>query len=311
MGDLPTLLIISDNPSIRYWLKKQLESRFSLIEATTKSRAIEAAFHAALHAIILDSAFKSDFLEVAKEIRQTPSNLLTPILLITDKLKKTFRTTAMEAGVTDFLFQPLDADELKAKIDNIQKASDVRHKVLGLSSRIAAPKQTTSSTFFQNKVLLHDQALQILTDARKRGAPVQMLAIRIDRFAELAAKLGKQAEQQILQNFAELLTRSLGKTGNLTSFTNGQFIVLLPDVTPEESQTVAQQLQKLIEKQRFSTKQGILHLTASFAITSIDTTEKSFNLMIDATTKSLEKSSSLNNKIFVIDKNGNPPPHSH
>jgi diguanylate cyclase (GGDEF)-like protein len=301
---LPTLLIISDNPSIRYWLKKQLASQFSLIEATTRSKAIETALHSALHFIILDAAFKAyDFLLLASELRQTPSNLLTPILLITDKLKKSYRTTAQEAGVTDFLFQPLDADELAAKIDTIKKAGSVRHKVLGLSSRISAPKQQEpSSSFFKNKVLLHDQALQVLTDAKKRGVPVKMLVVRIDRFAEIQAKIGAPASQTILQSFGELLNKSIGKNSTITPFTNGQFIVLLPEIGLPESQKIAENLRKLVEQQRFTTKQGILHLTASFAISDVDTTEKSFNRMIDSTTKSLDQSSTFNNQVFFIDK---------
>ncbi len=300
---LPTLLIISDNPSIRYWLKKQLDAKFSLIEATTHGRAIEAALHSSLHAIILDEAFKScEFLKLTNEIRQTPSNLLTPILLITDKLKKSFRTAATDAGVTDFLFQPLDADELETKIAAIKKAGDVRTKVLGLSARISAPKQSASSSFFKDKVVLHDQALELLSDARKKSIPVKMVIVRIDRFTELSAKLGPLASQEILQNFAGLLIRSSGNNSTVTPFTDGQFIILFSSLDLTESQKIAEHLRKLVEKQRFTTKQGILHLTASFAISDIDPTEKSFNKMIDATTKSLEQSSSLNNKVFFIDK---------
>ncbi len=298
----PTSLIISDNPSIRYWLKKHLGEKFFLIEAMTKAKALETALNSSLHFIILDSAFKPcDFLELAREIRQTPSNLLTPILLITDQLKKSFRTTAQEAGITDFLFQPLDAEELETKIGTIKKAGDVRHKVLGLSSKINVPKQVTSPTFFKDKVLLRDEALQLLTDAKKRGVPVKMLIVRIDRFAEIQAKFGA-ASQEILQNFGEFITRIAGKSSVITPYTDGQFIILLPEIELSESQKVAENLRKLVEKQRFSTKQGILHLTASFAISDVDTSETSFQRMIEATSKSLDKSSTLHNKIFFIDK---------
>ena len=300
---LPTLLIISDNPSIRYWLKKQLGSQFFLIEATNKAKAIETALNSTIEFVILDADFKTyDSLLLAKEIRQTPSNLLTPILLITDKLKKTYRTAAQEAGVTDFLFQPLDAEELAAKIETIKKAGNIRHKVLGLSSRISAPQQEPSSTFFKDKVVLQDQALQLLATAREKGVRVKMVLVRIDRYAEIQTKFGEVASQEILKNFGELLTRSAGKHGMITPFTDGQFVILLPEVELAQSQKIAENLRKLVEKQRFNTKQGILHLTASFAISDIDTNEKSFNRMIDATKKSLEQSTSLNNQIFFIDK---------
>jgi PleD family two-component response regulator len=300
---LPTLLIISDNPAIRYWLKKQLESQYILIEATTQAKALEVALHSSLHFIILDAGFKSvDFLQLAHEIRQTPSNLLTPILLITDKLKKTFRTTALEAGVTDFLFQPLDADELETRIQTIKKSTDVRKKVLGLSARISGPQQEASPTFFKDKLFIDEKALQFLTDARKRNIALKMLVVRIDRFAEIRAKCGNDISQELLQNFTALLSQSFGKNSTVSPFTDGQFIVLFPSLGQPESQKMIDNLRKLVEQRRFSTKQGIPHLTASFAISDIDTTEKSFNSMINATMKSLEQSSNLSNQTFIIDK---------
>jgi diguanylate cyclase (GGDEF)-like protein len=173
---------------------------------------------------------------------------------------------------------------------------------LGLSSRISAPGQEPSSTFFKDKVVLQDQALQLLAGAKAKGIPVKMVLVRIDRYAEIQAKFGETASQEILKNFGDLLTRSAGKNGMITPFTDGQFIILLPEVELAESQKIAENLRKLVEKQRFTTKQGILHLTASFAISDIDTTENSFNRMIDATKKSLEQSSALSNRILFIDK---------
>lgn len=300
---LPTLLVISDNPSVRYWLKKQLDSQFFLIESTTKARALETALNATLHCIILDSAFKPcDVLELATELRKTPSNLLTPILLITDQLKKSYRTKATGAGVTDFLFEPLDAEELAAKIENIQKTNDSRHKVLGLSSRIGAPIQAASSSFFKNKIVLHDQPLQVLADAKNQGVPVKMLAIQIDRYKEIAARLDAGALADVVRNFTALVEESVGKKGTLCHSKDGQFILLIPDTNPPASQAIAENLRKLIQKQRFSTPKGILHLTASIAISDVDTSETSFNRMIDATKKSFEQSTSLHNQIFFIDK---------
>ena len=152
-----------------------------------------------------------DFLQLARDIRQTPSNLLTPILLITDKLKKSYRTAAQEAGVTDFLFQPLDAEELAAKIETIKKAGNVRHKVLGLSSRISAPKQEASSTFFKDKVVLHDQALQLLADAKKRGIGSKCSLYELIDLQKSKPNLEKQPRKKFCKTLENLLNESSGK----------------------------------------------------------------------------------------------------
>lgn len=299
----PTLLIIADNPSVRYWVKKQLENQFFVIEAEKRVKALETAQHSALEMIIVDAAFEdSDALEVCREVRRTPSNGLTPILLITDRLKKSYRDTALDAGVTDFLFQPLDADELDMRIATAKKTAQVRDKVSDLSSRIKSPKFEPSSTYFKKKFMLHDQALQLLANAKKNNITVTMLVIRVDRFAEIQSKLGYTSAQEVLHAFTNLLERSVGEQDMIIPSSDGQFIILLSGTKLEDSRPIAEKVRKLIERQRFSTKQGPLHLTASFVLSSVESTEKSFNHMIDAATKSLQQSLNLSNQIFLIDK---------
>jgi len=50
---LPTLLVVTDNPSIRFWVKKHLDEQFFVISAENRREAI-GAMNARLDFIILD-----------------------------------------------------------------------------------------------------------------------------------------------------------------------------------------------------------------------------------------------------------------
>lgn len=125
---LPTLLVVSDNPSLHLWVKKHLEDQFFVLSAETHPEALEA-LNARLDFIIVDAALEAgDALELCKELSQLTQKNCVPILLVTGKLKKSFRNRALESGVTDFLSDQLDLDELETRIATGLKAASLRQK---------------------------------------------------------------------------------------------------------------------------------------------------------------------------------------
>lgn len=125
---LPTLLLIVDNASTRLWFKKHLQNEFFLIDTTQKKKALEIAAATSLDLIIVDSELTDcNALELCAECHQLLKTL-TPILLITGQLKQTFRKAAMAAGVTDFLTDQLDVDELRERIEAVRKSRSLRAK---------------------------------------------------------------------------------------------------------------------------------------------------------------------------------------
>lgn len=133
---LPTLLIISDNPSVRYWVKKHLEDQYFVLESVNRMSALEAIQTSQLDFIIIDSALEgTDPLELAAEMKQI-LRTLTPILLITGRLKRTYLESALEAGVTDFLNDQLDPEELSMRIATAKKARSLREKTSAFSASI-------------------------------------------------------------------------------------------------------------------------------------------------------------------------------
>lgn len=147
---LPTLLVIADNPSIRFWVKKQLDDQFFVITAEKKGEAL-SALETRLDFIIVDSEFADcDSLELCKEMGKITQKSSVPIWLITGRLKKSYRQKARESGVTDFLSDQLDVDELNARIEAGLKAASMRQKTEDIGLAIPSPKKGESN-YLKNK----------------------------------------------------------------------------------------------------------------------------------------------------------------
>ncbi len=298
---LPTLLLISDNPSIQQWLKKHLEGQFYIIDAARKALALEIAQYAELNFIILDSHFEEcDPLELSKELRQI--NTVTPILLITGRLKKAFRDAALDAGITDFLNDQLAIEELETRIATGRKAAVSRIKTTELSSHIKGIQTPTTQDFFKNKVLLNEKALRLLADMKKQKDSIVLLLVRIDHFQEMLTNVGLIETEELLLPLSNRFHRTLRPNDLLIPSSNGLFIVLLPHTTIEESNKIAEQLRRIAQQEPFLLHQQALHLTISIAISPLEASEKEYKRMLAHATKALHQSQTMTNIIISLDK---------
>ena len=294
---LPILLVITESPPVRYWIKKQLDSQFFIIDADSRTNAIITVQTSHLDFVILDANLEEcDAIELCKTIRAKTPNDFFPILLITGRLKKTYRDHALESGVNDFLSDRLDAEELETRIAIGLKTAEVREKVSALSNTIPTPPSKPFINYFKNRVLLHEQAIKYLDDAHQKNSPVTMMMARIDGFEELQAKYGLTMAYEMLIQVSELFKNSVRKKDMMvTPSSDGQFIGLLSNITEQESKKIAETIQTKINE-------GVFKLTASFAIGKVDSNETSFNKTINAAKIALKKSSAKKNIIFSLDQ---------
>lgn len=289
---LPTLLVVTDNPSIRFWIKKHLDDEFFILNAESYQEALDA-LNARLDFIIVDAAHEEfDALDLCKELSKLTQKGIVPILLITGRLKKTFRDHALESGVTDFLSDQLDLEELEMRIATGRKTASARQKTEDLAGKIKAPKLATSS--LKNKFLLNDQALRLLAAAKNEKTPVVLLFMRIDPSNEINL-------EELLPLFSEFVNGFLRKNDLLIPSSEGGFVILLSNMTADKARSVAENLRRVIKEHSFVTKNGPKQLTVSIAISSLEASEKGFNKMIESAVKSL-KTQTDTNLIISLDQ---------
>lgn len=300
---LPTLLILTDQTPVRAWLKKHLDSQFFLIEATTREEALLAVQTHSFQLVILDAAFEgADPLALCRELKRFLPQSFLPILLITGRLKKSYRDAALDAGVTDFLNDQLDLEELETRIATAERALHVQKKTADLSATLQQPKQTLSAHYFKNKFLLHDQALRLIAKAKQEQQLLALLLMRVDAFPSLQAQHGYWATQSLMMEISSFLLSFLQETDLLIPSAEGQWIFLLPNQSPEQANEFAERLRKEVQVHPFFIQKESFHLTVSIAITSLEATESAFHQMIEAAIKALKQAQATTNFILFLDR---------
>jgi PAS domain S-box-containing protein len=113
------VLVVDDNPARRVALKAVLlELGYSIVEADSGLAALRCVMAQDFAVILLDVVMADmDGFETAALIRQRRQSEMTPIIFITAREKDELANTDLYAeGAVDFMFAPVQPDELRAKV---------------------------------------------------------------------------------------------------------------------------------------------------------------------------------------------------
>lgn len=301
-SDQLILLLITENPSIISWMRKHLDDRFFLIKTDKETQALQTTQSTKLDFILVDADFEaSNPLALCSKLRQT--NRIVPILLITGRLKTAYRDMALDAGVTDFLNDRLDLDELETRFATGKKASLEREKASRFSNLIKmTPKLAASHEYLTNKRLLTEEAQRMLSEAQARNENIALLTIRTDHFQDLEAEIGMVAADRLQQALAERLESVLEPDDLLIPYSNGRFILLMRQINETSTNAIAKTLQRSVKQEPFSLERQSTRMSISIAISKPETGNAEYDQMIARATKVLKQADSMANQILSVDK---------
>ena len=294
----PAVLVITDNPSVRFWVKKQLDEQFFILDATETDEARIVTLDFPLDLIIVDEAFEEIRpFELCHIIRGTSLNSSTPILLITARLNKAHRKKALAAGITDFLSDQLDSNELRQRVEESKRANRTRTKTSGVFT-LKQPMKDKSSTSLKGHTVSHKQAEQIFSEEQKSERPSSLLVLKIDQFLNLDLA----EKEEIIPLLSTFLLRCTSQKDLMIPLEGGRFTLLLPTTQIRRAKKIARILQKELKKHLFKTKKGDLHISTSVAISKVNGSDKSLSELIEMANEAFDQSHATDATITLDEK---------
>jgi signal transduction histidine kinase/ligand-binding sensor domain-containing protein/DNA-binding response OmpR family regulator len=145
-ADARIMLIVEDNPDVRYFIRSHFESVYSVYEAKNGKEGWELATMIIPDVIISDILMPDvDGFEFCKRIKKDERTSHIPLLLLTALHSREHEIEGLSCGADDYVTKPFDISVLQTKIENMLS---VRHALREKYTRelILKPSDITVSS---------------------------------------------------------------------------------------------------------------------------------------------------------------------
>lgn len=200
-----------------------------------------------------------------------PSSPSVPVLLL-DALQEipTSLMNGTNTNLVDYMAEPVDHDDLLAKIQFLKKVAKLSSEHAGyLQSHDTFLDWFTSHdglTGLYNRHHFNKTFHQAFEKALQDGKPMSMLVLDIDFFNELNRTCGHGYGDFVLNELSARLTRSTRENDICFRFTGGDFIVLMPDCDMITARQVAEKIRHNCTAKPFSRNDISWNVTVSIGI---------------------------------------------
>lgn len=270
---LPTLLLVTSSPIVRTFFETVIDKLddYALVISGSRLETLEFLEKTHISFIVIDE--KTTNLELrplCEEIRRHRHYGSTPILIITNHLKKSFTKGLIKAGATDFLRQPLDEDEFFLRMDLAQDVMATQSKITGLTSRLA--KESTSTSSLEKRSFLDDRATRLIHDAISEKTALALILLEIDQYTQVLSAKGENVAHALTLDFEDHLTRLMRSKDLLYNQNNGKFAIFLPKTSCKASEFIAENIMEYLDEEIFHAGNIRFTASASMGIATLEQT---------------------------------------
>lgn len=292
----PIALIVSGDSYKNAFFKRVLKSSFYVIDAHDSFTAVDwlKSIHASL--IVLDEkSLASTWPILADHIRKLPGYKDTPLLLITNNLKKSFLTSALNQGISDFINEPFEADEIFERILVATESKSVTKKVSLMAKKFKRPASTPRKLSLPQRFVITEEAIKEIATVQKKHLSLCLMLLEVDNYQKTIA-LFEGEEEKLLSHTLGFLKSQLRNLDVLMPQGNGRFLMMLPKTSPRAAMMIAETVRKEFQEKKFHCQNRTYSLSLSIGLVSLDThsaLDKSAYDQFDSLLSKVDKSLAL------------------
>ncbi len=239
-----------------------------VIAATAQSgvEAIRMAFAVDFDLLVINlSLADEDPLRLVAILRASDATHETPMLLVGEPGGKDRILRGFELGASDWLLQPIDSHELRARARNQIRRKFYQDRLrsdLGAALEMAL---TDPLTGLYNQRYLRRHLSGLVEGGQ--GKQLSVLMIDVDHFKSVNDRFGHPSGDRALRLIADALRINTRVFDSLARYGGEEFVVVMPGTGPDEAVAAAERLRSAVEAIKFvPLDNGRVSLTVSIGV---------------------------------------------
>ena len=192
-----------------------------------------------------------------------------PVVVISGVEEQANKQRAREAGAHDFIAKSADAAEVLARLENVLRLVSTRRELQAAREvrGVAAARDRLTGTLTGEYLLTESR--KRFSFARRHGADLAIMALRIEQLRELARSAGKEAADQVLTRIAKLVSSQIREEDSIARTAADTFMVVAPATTGAQMQKLADRLRAQLEQAKLTFGKQSLKIVSRVGVASL------------------------------------------
>ena len=267
----PAILLAEDDPVTRMLLTRFLKKAGYEVDAVADGMAaFERMIQRYYPILITDWEMPGmDGVELCRTLRNLQLDGYVYVLLLTGRDAKEHMVAGLEAGADDYLIKPIYEPEMLARLNTGRRILKLEHNLRTVNQKNRLLSITDALTGAYNRRQLMEQLPRELERCRRYAYPLSLVMCDIDHFKLVNDRHGHAAGDEVLQQFAERVQKSIRSSSDwIARYGGEEFMIVLPETANEGATFVADKIREVTAATPFMTSAGPISLTASFGVAS-------------------------------------------
>src|ERR1700689_5390631 len=255
----PAILLAEDDPVTRMLMTRFLKKAGYEVDAVANgSQALDKMTLRYYPMLVTDWEMpEMDGIELCKAMRNLQLDGYVYALLLTARNAKEHIIAGLEAGADDYLVKPVHEPELIARLNPGRRILALEHSLRAANERNRILSITDALTGAFNRRYLMEQLPREVERCRRYAYPLSVLMCDIDHFKQLNDARGHAAGDDVLQQFAARMQKSIRSTSDWVARYGGEeFLIVLPDTGYDGAMVVAEKMRSIMTAAPFVTRAG-------------------------------------------------------
>lgn len=269
----PRILVADDSRVIRMAIMKILGTDFDVVQVENGAMAWEQICQdSAIQAVLTDIQMpQMDGYELICRIRaaEQPRVRELPVITITGSDDEAIREQALACGATDFIVKPLDALQLRARLQAYARYDQTTRELAEKSQTLEEQAITDPQTGLRSRRYLMQRGEQDIAFARRHAQDVCLLRVDIDGFKKIYRTHGDQVGDRLIVWVAKLLFATARTEDTVARVAGAEFAILATNTGMAEARPLCERIQVAMTGQPFSLGNVSIPVTVTIGLASL------------------------------------------
>ena len=284
------ILLVDDMRSNAERIRKQVKGTFELLLENDPQTVPRRIADEHFDCVLINLSMRTyDALRLCAQLRSLENSRMLPILALADESDETRITRALDLGVNDYVRQPVDRNELMARIKTQvmrNRYTDALRESIQHSMEMAIMDGLTK---LYNRRYMTSHLNSLLASAKEKEKPLSLLLMDIDFFKSVNDTHGHDAGDEVLQEFSQRMRKHTRGIDLVCRYGGEEFVVIMPDTDHSLAMVVAERIRKKVAEKPFIIHKGrqMIDVTVSVGLASTNNGAQTQDTLLKAADEAL------------------------